>query len=158
MTPLPISRLEARAAGLKVYTGGLRCPRNHTTGRSVFNGKCLGCVAHDRAALEVIKATVRAETLKTARARIVRGLAREAKAAEAAKAKADRDKERATARAERAAGQKKAASKATREARKAAAEAAKGIAAAEGLAVLVSPIQEDFDSLPPWDGEAAPWA
>lgn len=157
MTPLPVSRLEARAAGLKVYTAGLLCPRNHTTGRSVFNGKCLGCVAHDRVALEVIKATVRAETLKTAKAQIVRELAREAKAAEAAKAKGDRAKERATARAERTAARMKAASKATREAKKAAAEAAKGSAAGESLVVIVPPIQEDFDSLPPWDDEAAPW-
>jgi len=179
MTPLPISRLEARAAGLKFYTAGPRCARSHGTGRLVFNGKCLGCIAHDRAALDAIKAAVRAETLKTAREKILRELAREAKAAAEAKAKADRAKERAAEKAERAAARKKAASKATREARTAAMEAAKGEGAAEGLAapapapvldlspqvppwedepaVLLHPIREEFDSLTPWEDEAAPW-
>lgn len=177
MTPLPISRLEARAAGLKVYTAGPRCARSHGMGRLVFNGKCLGCIAHDRAALVAIKAAVRESTLKTAREKILRELAREAKAAADAKAKADRAKERAAEKAARAAARKKAASKATREARAAAREAAKGQGAAEGLAApapaldlshqvppwedeaaaTVPAIQEEFDSLTPWEDEAAPW-
>lgn len=156
--PEPMSRKEARALGLKVYPSAFGCTRDGGRLRTTFRNQCVVCLEKERQQRATIAERARAQTLKTARAAILRELAAEqrkqAKAEEKAAKVAALRAEKEAAEKERRKAQRAANKAAAQEARKAAQKHQEGnpvgspqlapLCASEGLEV------------PPWEVVTAP--
>lgn len=77
--PLPLSRLEARTQGLKVYQSRRPCRFGHGSVRTVGRGLCVGCMEAARLERERIRTTATAALKADLRAQVLRELARDQK-------------------------------------------------------------------------------
>lgn len=109
--PLPMTRREARAAGLKTFTAALACRLCRSKQRTVHTGACCGCAEVEKRKLKALAEKVREKVLVSARAQVLRQLASEAREAAKAADKAARAQQRAAAK-EQATKERKAAARA----------------------------------------------
>lgn len=84
--PPPMTRREARAAGLQAYPSFYLCQKDGTNLRTVARNQCVACSRREaearRARDKVVAERARAQAMKEARAVVLRELAQEKKAAE----------------------------------------------------------------------------
>lgn len=138
--PPPMTRREARAAGLQAYPSFYLCQKDGTNLRTVARNQCVACSRREaearRARDKVIADRARAKALKEARAVVLRELAQEKKAAE--------EKERRRQKA----AETRARNKAARDA------GALGAAAKESGTADAVACGNKADH---WDEDSAPW-
>ncbi|WP_022982008.1 hypothetical protein [Ideonella sp. B508-1] len=153
-------RKEARALGLKVYQSAFGCTRDGGRLRTTFRNQCVVCLEKERQQRKAIADRAKAQTLKTARAGILRELAAEQRKQAKAEEKAAK---LAALRAEKEAAERERR-KAQRAANKAAAQAL-CVAAQEaqesspvGSPQLVPPCAPEGLEVPPWEVVSAPAA
>lgn len=168
LPPLPMTRKEARAQGLKTYPGQALCRRDGTNIRRTRDGQCVACLERTKAEQEAreraIREEERARVLKSARAQVLRQLAAEERQRQREAEQARKEAERATARAQRESEKKErrrqkaaatwARNKAAREA--ASAAPAKGPTAPQA-ALASTPSKAAASGLSPWSQVAPPW-
>lgn len=149
MSPLPMTRKEARAAGLKSFTALLACHRCGSRQRTVHAGVCCGCQEVEQRKRKALAEKVRERVLVYARAQVIRQLEREAREATKAAEKEAKAKQR-TAAKEDAARQRRAEARA-------AARAARKAATAEERRPVDAPDSPPWEDLPIETNCAAPW-
>lgn len=146
--PPPLSRKEARAAGLKTFTSLLACRRCGSRQRTVHTSHCCGCAEVEQRRRKAQAERVRDQVLAYARSKVLRELDREARAAAKAAEKEAKAKDRQAAKLEAEKRRK--------------AEARAKSRAARLASAAIEPQTTEEDSSPPWDAPSegdceAPW-
>lgn len=147
--PVPLTRSEARAAGLKTFTARLSCSRCGSKQRTVHTSRCCGCAEVEKRKHQALAEKVRQKVLVTARAVVLRELACEARAVAKAAERQAKAQERLAAK-QQAEKERKAQARAAARAARLAAPSSNG----ETTAAV---------DLPPWADSAceadcaAPW-
>ena len=148
-----MTRKEARAAGLKVFSWDMTCRRCHTREKDTRTAACAGCAARDRQAPKDAEERGKARALQRAMAQASRMIAaeerRKAKDRERAAAQATRE----AAKAARAEAVRKAKAAATREAKRQQQAAAAQAVAQDAQAEQVA---QDAPQVAPWEEQGPP--
>lgn len=145
LPPLPMTRKEARALGLKTYPGQALCRKDGTNVRRTRDGQCVACLERAKAEQEAreraIREEERARVLKSVRAQVLRQLAAEERQRQREEEQARKEAEKAAREAARQEQEKERRQKAaeTRARNKAAKEATGSASGAPAV-----------DTLPPW--------
>lgn len=148
LPPLPMTRKEARALGLKTYPGQALCRKDGTNVRRTRDGQCVACLerakAEQEAREQAIREEERARVLKSARAQVLRQLAAEERQRQREEERARKEAEKAAEEAARQEREKE------RRQQKAAETRARNKADKEGAREAPA-----VDALPPWEGASS---